>query len=100
MSPTGLQRFVDGARPYSATRRKLERWYVLHGPGRRLAALTGDSALAILQVLMHDVAPPRQRHTLELLVKSLGDAYRTAGLPEPGWLGEVRGRVEGPPRDA
>lgn len=94
MSPAGLQKFVDGAHPYSATRRKLERWYVLHGPGRRLGALTGDSALTILRVLVHDVSPARHRQTVEALVKSLGDAYHTAHLPEPGWLAEVRGELE------
>lgn len=94
MSPAGLQKFVDGAHPYTATRRKLERWYVLHGPGRLAAALTGGSALTILRVLVHDVAPGRQPETVELLVKSLGDAYATAHLPEPGWLAEVRAALE------
>ncbi|HET7229284.1 MAG TPA: hypothetical protein VFJ16_04745 [Longimicrobium sp.] len=93
MAPASLQKFVDGARPYGATRRKLERWYLLHGPGRMAPGLTGHSALTILRVLVQEVAPARHRHTLEELVKSLGAAYRTAHLPEPAWLGEVRDEV-------
>jgi len=95
MNAGGLQRFIDGGKPYTATRRRLERWYVLHGPGRHETALSGGSAFAILRVLVQDLSPARQRPTLELLVKSLEDAYATAHLPRPGWLGEVRGEVGG-----
>ncbi|HET7464814.1 MAG TPA: hypothetical protein VFJ82_26460 [Longimicrobium sp.] len=94
MSPAGLQKFVDGARPHGATRRKLERWYVLHGPGRLPQELTGGSALTILRVLVQDLSPARHRHTMAELVKSLGAAYQAARLPEPAWLVEVRARVE------
>lgn len=94
ISPTGLQKFLEGAHPYSATRRKLERWYVLHGPGRPQGALTGASVLAILRMLVQDVSPGRHRQTVEALVKSLGDAYQTARLPEPGWLDEVRSELD------
>jgi len=94
LSPAGLQKFVDGARPYTATRRKLERWYVLHGPGRLAQGLTGGSALAILRVLVQDLSPSRHRHTIDELVKSLGAAYQAARLPEPGWLADLRAEVE------
>src|SRR3954468_22562028 len=93
MTAGGLQRFIDGGQPYTATRRRLERWYLLHGPGRHEAALSGGSALAILKVLVQDLAPARHRLTLELLVKSLEDAYATAELPRPEWLGRVRGEL-------
>lgn len=95
MTAGGLQRFIDGAKPYMATRRRLERWYLLHGPGRHETALSGGSALAILRVLVQDLSPARHRPTLELLVKSLEDAYATARLPQPDWLGEVRGEIGG-----
>jgi hypothetical protein len=95
MTAGGLQRFIDGGKPYAATRRRLERWYLLHGPGRHETSLSGGNALAILHVMVQDVAPARQRPTLELLVKSLEDAYATARLPQPGWLGEVRGEIGG-----
>jgi hypothetical protein len=93
MTAVGLQRFIDGGRPYTAARRRLERWYVLHGPGRHETALSGGSALAILRVLVQDLSPARHRPTLELLVNSLEDAYSMAELPRPGWLGELRGEI-------
>jgi hypothetical protein len=95
MSPTGLQKFIDGGQPLSATRRRVERWFVLHGPGRLQSGLTGESAMAVLRVLVQDLTPSRHRAVLELLVQSLEDAYRTARLPQPGWLGEVRAEIGG-----
>lgn len=89
MSPTGLQKFLDGGHPYSATRRKLERWYVLHGPGRLPSTLRGDSALAILRVLVQDLAPVRHRPTMETLLESMEAAYAAAQLPRPRWLDDL-----------
>jgi len=93
MSAGALEKFLAGGSVYTAARRGLERWYVLHGPGRHQAGLSGDSALAILRVLVQDLSPARHRPTLELLVKSLEDAYATAELPRPEWLGQVRGEI-------
>ena len=93
MSPTGLQKFLDGGHPYSATRRKLERWYVLHGPGRLESGLRGDSALTILRVLVQDLSPARHRPTMELLLASLEEAYRSARIARPAWLGELRAEL-------
>jgi hypothetical protein len=95
MTAGALQKFIEGGSPYTATRRRVERWYVLHGPGRHETALSGGSALAILRVLVQDLSPARHRPTLELLVKSLDEAYATADLPRPAWLGEVRCELGG-----
>jgi hypothetical protein len=95
MSPTGLQKFLESGHPLTATRRRVERWYVLHGPGRLQSGLTAESAMAVLRVLVQDLSPSRHRTTLDALVKSLEDAYRTARLPQPEWLGEVRSAVGG-----
>lgn len=95
LSASGLQKFIDGGQPFVATRRQLERWFVLHGPGRLETGLTAGSALAILRDLVQDLAAQRHRSTLELLVLGLADAYRSADLPEPAWLREVRREVGG-----
>jgi hypothetical protein len=95
MTAAGLQKFIEGGQPYTATRRRLERWYVLHGPGRHQGA-SGGGALAVLRVLVQDLSPARHRPTLELLVKSIEDAYSSAELPPPRWLLEVRGELGGP----
>ena len=89
MSPTGLQTFLDGGHPYSATRRKLERWYVMHGPGRLPSTLRGDSAFAILRVLVQDLSPARHRPTMEMLLESMEEAYTAARLPRPRWLTDL-----------
>jgi len=94
MTSAGLQKFIEGGQPYTATRRRLERWYVLHGPGRHQAP-SGGGALAILRLLVQDLSPARHRPTLELLVKSIEDAYSSAQLTPPGWVGEVRGELGG-----
>ncbi|HEU4451718.1 MAG TPA: hypothetical protein VFR81_01625 [Longimicrobium sp.] len=89
MSPAVLQKFLDGDHPYSDARRMLERWYVLHGPGRLEPGLRGDSAMTILRVLVQDLSPARHRPTMELLVASMEEAYRSARLPAPGWLDDL-----------
>lgn len=89
MSPSGLQKFLDGATPYTMTRQKLERWYVREaaryggGPG------TG-SALAALQILIQDLpAAGRDEAAIEIL-DLLESAYRRRRRRSPGWLAELR----------
>lgn len=89
MSPTGLQKVLEGADSYSRTRRKLERWYVRetarYGGGLDAAAVT-----AALSVAVHDLPPARRRDTLELLITALENGYAAAGEHPPQWLPEVR----------
>jgi hypothetical protein len=93
MTPTALQKFIDGGQPSSDTRRQVERWFVLHGPARLQSGLTAERVMAVLRVMVQDLAPARQRPTLELLARSLEDAYRTARLPQPAWMGGVRAEL-------
>src|SRR5690606_6008421 len=89
MSPTGLQKFLDGSTPYAATRRKLERWDV-----RQAATVPGtvdaDSARASLLVLGRDLPPAERRKALEDIVLRLEAAFRDAGREPPGWLASLR----------
>jgi hypothetical protein len=89
MSAAGVQKFLKGGHPPSDTRRVVERWFVLHGPWRRQSGVSAEVALATLRVMVQDLSPPRHRPTLDLLVGSLEDAYRTARLPRPAWLGDL-----------
>lgn len=93
MHPAALQKFLESGHPLTATRRRVERWYVLHGPGRLRSGVSAESAMAVLRVLVQDLPPSRHRPMLEGLVRSLEDAYRTACLPRPAWLAEVRAEV-------
>ncbi|HEX7049346.1 MAG TPA: hypothetical protein VF188_03955 [Longimicrobiales bacterium] len=93
MSPTGLRKFLSGATPYSATRRKLERWYV------REAARYGDdlgpgSASAALRILGHGLPPEERRRALNQMLDVLEAAHREAGRTPPPWLAELRRTAE------
>jgi hypothetical protein len=96
LSAAGVAAFLEGSPPAASTRRRLERWYVLHGPGRvRAGAMDPRVAGSVLRVLVQDLSPGRQRPMLDALVRTLGDAYRLARIPEPAWLDEVRAGLHG-----
>src|SRR5690606_39417205 len=89
MTPTGLQKFLAGATPYAATRRKLERWYVREAastPG----AIDVESARAALLVLGQDLPATERRKVLMDIVLRLEAAYHDANLETPAWLAELR----------
>jgi|SRR5690625_303343 len=89
MSPSGLQKFLDGSRPYSGTRRKLERWYVREaaryegGPGVGTAA-------AALQVLTQDLPTEVGRKTSVEILDLLDTVYRRRRRPSPSWIATLR----------
>jgi hypothetical protein len=84
MSPSGLQNFLDGAVPYSATQKKLERWYVRRGRGSDV-----HSALAALEVLVQDLSPDEQLPAMEGILRAL---ERATDDP-PSWLGALRAQL-------
>ena len=96
MSAAGLQEFLDGGQPYVATRRALERWFVLHGPGRHDSGVTADAAADALRVMVQDLSPARQGPMVARIVSTMEDAYRASGFPRPDWLEEF-GRRAAPP---
>lgn len=93
MSAAGLQEFLDGGQPYVATRRALERWFVLHGPGRHDDRVTAPAALDTLRVMVQDLSSARQGPMIEKLVGTLEGAYRASGFPRPDWLEALRAQV-------
>ncbi|HSU17288.1 hypothetical protein [Longimicrobium sp.] len=56
MSPMGLKHFLDGRRPYSATLRKLNVWFVAHALEQQ--GFSEDAARAALTLLV-DGTPRR-----------------------------------------
>lgn len=93
MSASGLQKFLTGSRPYSATRRKLERWYV-----RESAEYGGDlgagSAHAALRVLVQDLPPRRRAVVIASILERIEAAFAEARAERPAWIEEVRRLVE------
>ncbi|MBI4409145.1 MAG: hypothetical protein HY561_05525 [Gemmatimonadetes bacterium] len=93
MSPTGLHKFLTGATPYSATRRKLEHWYIREESARYGAELSAEAALAALHVLVRDLPATRQTAALQRLTHSLMEIYREVRRPSPTWLRELHAQL-------
>lgn len=84
MSPTGLQKFLDGASPTDATCRKLERWAF-----DRAAAgepPTGEGAVAVLRHLAGALPPRCHPGAVDRLLAVLEAAHPHP----PAWLADAR----------
>jgi hypothetical protein len=84
LTARGFQKFLDGSEPMSATRQKLERWYLTQRV--RAGELDADTARAAVSVLMHDLPPGRREAVLLRVVKWWEREYEEAGVPRPAWL--------------
>ena len=85
MSPSGLQKFLAGSQPYSATRRKLERWYAKSG-----GEPDHHSAISALEVLVYDLPPVERPRAMRQLIQGLEEVFAKAGHRRPGWVKELR----------
>lgn len=92
MSPSGLQKFREGATPYSSTRRKLEQWY-LREAARHDVVGDADPALAALRVLTSGLPTAQRLAVAAGVMDLLESAYRKHRLRSPAWLAEVRARL-------
>ncbi|HEV2150519.1 MAG TPA: hypothetical protein VGR37_24175 [Longimicrobiaceae bacterium] len=88
MSPSGLQKFVDGSIPYLSTRRKLERWFVREA-ARGEGEMDGGVALAAVSVLVRDLPLARRPRAVRQLVAELKAAYGAEEEPRPSWLDDL-----------
>jgi hypothetical protein len=93
MSPTGLKKFLLGTAPYSPTLRRLRQWYLRYAavPGEGVAL---QDAMAALDVLVHDLPPEPRRETAGCLLDCMGRGYDRSGRARPGWVAELRERLE------
>lgn len=92
MSPSGLQKFLDGAKPYSATRRRMEQWYVRES-ARFTSPVSVESARAALAVLVQDFAPGTRAEVQKELLTLLEALYLGKNRRLPDWLGKIRRAV-------
>lgn len=88
MSPTGLRKFLDGADPYSETRRKLERWYVQEST-RVYGAPDPEAARSALRVILRQLPPAGRSAGAARLLAALQASYKAAGVEPPPWLSEL-----------
>lgn len=93
MSPTGLQKFIDGSVPYLPTRQKLERWLVREVAAGRVQ-MSPSAAIAALEVLVRDLPARRRKRARTEVVRTLRAAYDAAAPPRPGWVDALARDVE------
>ncbi|HYR10696.1 MAG TPA: hypothetical protein VEQ60_23160 [Longimicrobium sp.] len=92
MSPSGLDKFLNGAMPYQKSRRRLFDW--LHRERHNLGAdLTVDGIAAALGSLVRDLPPDRRERALNTLLGTLEELYATHAETAPAWLAEILRRA-------
>lgn len=89
MSPSGLQKFLDGARPYGKTVARLRRWYygaagVHNTPPPMIAA----------ELRRYVITTPDPDQGVTRVLEALDAAYREAGMSTPDWIGAVKAVVD------
>ena len=84
MSPMGLKHFLEGRRPYSATVRKLNAWYVVHQADSR--GFSADAARGALALLLDGVPEPQRARGSALLLDDLRRFHQTVNTRPPDWL--------------
>lgn len=88
MSPSGLDKFLNGGMPYQKSRRKLFDW-LSRERGNLGAEHTVDSVAAALSSLVRDLPPDRRERALQALLDTLRGLYETNTEHAPPWLGEL-----------
>jgi hypothetical protein len=96
MSPSGLKKFMEGAAPYSPTRRRLHRWYVQHSRVQH-GQVEFPEANAALRVLVHDLTRDSRRRTADRMVECLRLGYQESGKVPPNWLSDLTPPTDDPP---
>jgi hypothetical protein len=88
MSPTGLEKFLRGAEPYSIIRRKLVDWWKREGESPT-AHVSTDLAADALHALVRDLPPNQQREAMSEMLQVLREAHEMDGVPAPAWLRDL-----------
>jgi hypothetical protein len=95
LTTRGLNGFLQGAEPYSATRQKLERWYVRHA-AEQAEATDAVTAAAAIAVLAHDIPPAQHREIAGDAIRWWGTTYDQLGLPRPRWIAQLEEQFSAP----
>lgn len=93
LSPMGLKKFLDGASPYEANRRKLADWYVREQGRRSVPAPDPSVAVIALGLVLRDLPTPLRRESVEPVVQLLESLYGRSQAPRPAWLDGLRERL-------
>ena len=95
MSPMGLRHFLDGRRPYSATLRKLNVWFVAHS-AEQAAGFSEDAARSALAVLLDGIPEAGRDQAAAIVLDDLWRTHRHFGSRPPAWLTALRDRGDEP----
>jgi len=85
MSPTGLQQFVAGARPYGKTKERTRAWFYRQS---EMNALAPDDAVRFLRQFVGTLPEPDR--AIARLLDSVESLYREQGMYAPAWVNHVR----------
>ena len=88
MSPTGLEKFLAGATPYSRSRQKLQEWWAREG-SRPQSDISAEGITVALGALVRDLPPERREGALKGLVRTLRGLYEVQEAVCPPWLAEL-----------
>ena len=88
MSPTGLQKFMSGSQPFSATKKKLALWYAKSGQ-----ALDRHSALAALEVLVQELPPAERQEAMDRILGVLEIWNEEKARGVPAWIPELQSQI-------
>ena len=89
----GLKKFLDGASPYEANRRKLADWYVREQGRRTVPPPDPSVAVIALGVVLRDLPTTLRRESVEPVVQLLESLYARSQAPRPAWLDGLRDRL-------
>ena len=88
MSPMGLKHFLEGRRPYSATLRKLNVWFVAHSVEQ--LGFGEDAARAALAVLLDGIPEEGRDEATRTVLDDLWRTHRHFSSRPPQWLVALR----------
>lgn len=95
MSPMGLKHFLEGRRPYSATLRKLNVWFVQHSAQQ--TGFTEAAARAALAILLDGIPDAGRDRAAAMVLDDLWRTHREFGSRPPAWLTALREAWGEPP---
>lgn len=89
MSPTGLQKFLDGTNPYGKTKERLRFWYYRQAG---FSSFGVEDAAFILRRLVGTLPAPD--HGVAGVLEAVEVAYQRAGMMAPEWVRLVRHELQ------
>ncbi|HEX2093412.1 MAG TPA: hypothetical protein VHG28_13485 [Longimicrobiaceae bacterium] len=89
LSPMGLKKFLDGASPYEANRRKLVDWF-LREQSRGDRPVDATVAVIAAWSLLRDLPAVLRRESVGSMADFVESLYARSQAPRPAWLDGFR----------